>query len=137
MSPFWPLSHTADLGLLVRSESLAGLFGEAAKGLICLLLHEVQLRPSGWRELEVEAPDRELLLADYLGELLYLASVEGLVTLKVEIVEFEPTRLRARLGVKPARELGGLKTEIKAATYHGLRIEEIEGGFEAQVIFDV
>jgi len=137
LSPFWPLEHTADAGLLVRAPSLAGLFVEAAKGLVCLLLHEVVLRPTGRRDLELEAPERDLLLADFLSEILYLASAEGLVTLNVEMVEFEPTRLKARLGVKSARDLGGLKTEIKAVTYHGLKIEETEEGFEAKVIFDV
>jgi len=30
-----------------------------------------------------------------------------------------------------------LKTEIKAVTYHELKIEETNGGFSASIIFDV
>ena len=137
MAPFWPISHTADLGILVRSADLAGLFTEAAKGLACLLFREAPLVPSGWRDLELEAPDRELLLAEFLGELLFLASEDGLAALVIEIIELGDTRIKASIGIRPVGDLDGIKTEIKAVTYHGLKISRTDQGLEATVIFDV
>jgi SHS2 domain-containing protein len=37
--------------------------------------------------------------------------------------------------IDPARHV--IQTEIKAVTYHGLYVREVENGWEAQVIFDV
>ena len=45
-------------------------------------------------------------------------------------------RLEATVFGHP-RENYKIKTEIKAATYHALKIEETEDGFVAEVIFDV
>ncbi len=137
MPPFWPISHTADLGLRIRAGDLAALFIEAAKGLVLFLVDEFPVQPILWREIELEAPDEELLLADFLSEILALAVIEGLAAVKVEVDEVRQNRLQARLGLKPVSELGGLKQEIKAVTYHGLEIRRRGGQIEAQVIFDV
>ena len=137
MTPFWPFAHTADLGLLVRAESLEELFVEAAKGLTLLLVGEYPVTPAGWRELSLEAPDREILLADFLSELLALAAVEELVAVKVEIDQLSAESIKARAGFLRLKDLGGLKREIKAVTYHGLSVVQTPSGYEARLILDV
>ncbi|MBW1712516.1 MAG: archease [Deltaproteobacteria bacterium] len=137
MTPFWPIDHTADLGLRVRAQSLDQLFVEAAKGLSLLLAEEFPVTPAGWRQVEIEAPEAEILLADFLSEILSLAVVEGLVTVKVDLESLDQTRIKANLGFMPVADLGGLKQEIKAVTYHGLAIEQIDQGLEATIIFDI
>lgn len=137
MAPFWPLEHTADLGLLVRSGDMAGLVVEASKGLVLSLVGEYTVRPTLWREVEVEAPDREVLLADFLSEILALAVVEALVAVKVDPTEVTDTRAKAMVGLLPLEKKQVLRAEIKAVTYHGLEIKEIDSGLEARVIMDV
>ena len=141
MTPFWPIEHTADLGLLIRAETKSGLFVEAAKGLTLLLVAEFHVVPAGWRQVSVEAPDDDILLADFLSEILALATVEGLAAVEVRDLQLSgpagERRLTADIGHLQVKDLEGLKQEIKAVTYHGLEIKEIEGGFEATVIFDV
>jgi len=137
MSPFWPLAHDADIGLLVRAPDLPGLFIEAAKGLVLLLVGEFPVVPAGWRELELEAPEAEELLVDFLSELLYLANSEGLAAVKVELTLLTGTRLQARLGVVPVERLDKLKEEIKGVTYHHLELRRTDQGLETELFFDV
>jgi len=82
-------------------------------------------------------PTWEDLLHDWLSTILYLFSVERLVPVDYQI-QFDSTGLKARLKVRaydPVRDGG--EVEIKAVTYHGLRIEKEANEFTAQVIFDV
>ena len=137
MSPFWSIDHTADMGLLVRARTREELFIEAAKGLVLLLAGEFPVVPAFWRELEVEAPEMDLLLVDFLSEILALVTVEELVPIKVEIDRLETQSLKARAGFVRLKDLGGLKREIKAVTYHGLSLTETASGLEARLIFDV
>ena len=141
MTPFWPIEHTADLGLLIRAETKEALFVEAAKGLTLLLVAEFHVTPAGWRQVSVEAPDDDILLADFLSEILVLATDDGLAAVEVRDLQISGPaggrRLTANIGHMRVKDLEGLKQEIKAVTYHDLEIKEIENGFEATVIFDV
>lgn len=141
MTPYWTIDHTADLGLLVRAERPQELFIEAAKGLVLLLVGEFQVTPSGWRDVTIKSPEPEIMLAEFLSEILSLAVIEDLAVVEIRIRDFSFTSRRssltARLGFSKVKDLGGLKQEIKAVTYHGLSIEKIRTGFEATVILDV
>ncbi len=137
MSPFWPIDHTADVGLRVRGRDLGELLTEAAKGLVLLLVHEFVVQPRLWREIEIQAPDREILLVDFLSEILSLAVVEGLIVVKVEPVSVSETEVKAKVGLVPLEKKQRLTQEIKAITYHGLKVTEIDDGLEATVIMDV
>ena len=110
---------------------------DAAKGLVLLMVGEYPVRPALWRELEVEGPDLEILLADFLSEILALVTVEELVPVKVELDLLEPEKVKPRAGLIRLKDLGGLKREIKAVTYHGLSLVETASGVEARLVFDV
>lgn len=127
--------HTAEIQLEVGAESLGGLAAEAGRALGLLLLRGAAAELSGAaRELEVSSADREALLVDWLNEILFVAETELWVPIEFEIREASPNRLRAAArGVEVAEP----PSNVKAATFHGLRVEEREGGLQAEVIFDV
>jgi len=129
------LDHTSEVQLQVEAESLAGLAAEAGRALGLLLLHDTPARPEGpIREIQVESVDREALLVDWLNEILFLAEVERWVAVEFDILEISSVHLKASaLGV-PVEESPAL---VKAATFHGLAVEERAGGLQAEVIFDV
>jgi SHS2 domain-containing protein len=129
------LDHTSEVQLQVEAESLAGLAAEAGWALGLLLLRDVPARPEGpAREIQVESVDREALLVDWLNELLFLAEVERWVAVELDVLEISSVHLKASaLGV-PVEESPAL---VKAATFHGLAVEERAGGLQAEVIFDV
>ena len=127
--------HTAEIQLQVGAESLGDLATEAGRALGLLLLRGRAGEPSGpSRELEVASADREALLVDWLNEILFVAETELWVPVEFEIREASPTRLRATArGV----EVEEPPSNVKAATFHGLRVEERDDGLHAEVIFDV
>jgi SHS2 domain-containing protein len=136
MSPWhrW-VDHTAEVQLQVGAESLARLAAEAGRALGLFLLRGGSPEPSGEaRTIEVLSVDREALLVDWLNEILFLAEVERWVAVEFDILETSSERLKASARGVPVEEP---PTLVKAATFHGLAVEERDGGLQAEVIFDV
>jgi len=129
------LDHTAEVQLEVAADSCGELAAEAGRALGLFLLRGAPAEPSGpARTLEVTSADREALLVDWLNEILFVAETELWVPLEFEILEVSPNRLRVAARGVPVPEA---PSAVKAATHHGLRVEEREDGLHAEVIFDV
>lgn len=81
-------------------------------------------------------PAWEDLFHDWLSKVLVLCTADRLLPVDYRLT-FERDGLRARLAarrVDPAQEAGEI--EIKAVTYHGLKLERTATGYRAEVIFD-
>lgn len=129
------VDHTAEVQLQVGAESLAGLAVEAGRALGLFLLRGRAPEPAGEpRTIGVLSVDREALLVDWLNEILFLAEVERWVAVDFEVIETSSQHLKASVRGVPVDEPPAL---VKAATFHGLAVEETDGGFQAEVIFDV
>ncbi|HEY9420890.1 MAG TPA: archease [Thermoanaerobaculia bacterium] len=129
------VDHTSEVQLEVGGESPAALAAEAGRALGLMLLRGAAPEPSGpSRTLEVSSADQEALLVDWLNEIVFLAEVDLWVAIDFDILESSPTHLKASARGVPVEEPPAL---VKAATFHGLRVEEGDGGFQAEVIFDV
>jgi SHS2 domain-containing protein len=129
------VDHTAEVQLQVGAESLSGLLAEAGRALGLLLLRGREAEPSGEaRAIEVSSVDREALLVDWLNEIIFLAEVERWVAVEFEALEASETHLTASARGVTVDDPPAL---VKAATFHGLAVEEREEGLQAEVIFDV
>lgn len=65
--------HTADIGFRIVAPELNSLYEEAAQALFALIVSDPKsIQPRSDFDLEIEATDRELLLRDWLDELLVL-----------------------------------------------------------------
>jgi SHS2 domain-containing protein len=129
------LDHTSEVQLQVGAESLGGLAAEAGRALGRLLLRGAAAEPAGpARELEVSSVDREALLVDWLNEILFVAETQLWVPVEIDVQQASATRLRAAARGVAVQEP---PSNVKAATFHGLRVEERPGGLQAEVIFDV
>jgi SHS2 domain-containing protein len=130
--------HTADLGLRIRAASLAGLFEEAAAAMLALSVANLDaVEPVQSVTFELTADAYEDLLHDWLSELNFTLGTRRLVCARFA-VELDGTSLRATAWgepLDPARHQ--LALEIKAVTYHGLKVEQDEGGWLAEVIVDI
>lgn len=138
MSPFEIFEHTADVGLRVTADDLNGLFAEAGRGFFWLIvenLEEVQAVQEV--TVELETSDLESLLLDWLSELLFRFETEYVVLKEFE-VKVDGTRLRATGRGEPLdTERHEVHFNIKAVTYHGLRVEQGKDGWLAELIFDI
>jgi SHS2 domain-containing protein len=130
--------HTADLGLRVRAADLDTLFEEAAKALFAAIVEDPAVVEE--REqvtVELESDDYAYLLFDWLNELLYHFDTRRVVFGHFK-VRIEAMRLRGMAGgepLDPARHC--LSHEVKAITYHELRVEHAADGWLAEVIVDI
>jgi SHS2 domain-containing protein len=130
--------HTADLGLRVRAPDLDTLFAEAAEALFSVLLEDPgQVAESRAVEFDIAGDDAEFLLFDWLRELLYRFDAEHLAFRRFE-VRVRPDGLHATAFGEPVdRDRHELGHEVKAITYHGLRVERAPDGWLAEVIVDI
>ncbi|NJE47265.1 archease [Thermococcus sp. GR7] len=124
--------HTADIGIRGYGETLEEAFEAVALALFDVMVDVRKVEPKEVRELEVEAEDLEALLYLFLEELLVLHEMDGLVfgDFKVKIEKTEDGyRLRARAYGEPLNyEKHEPKEEVKAITYHDMRIEKLSDG---------
>jgi len=132
--PFEEVEHTADWALRVRGGTLPDLFANAARGMYSLLGAERTGDIPVSHTLQLEAPDRETLLVEWLSELLYLTESQNETFDAFAVSDLTATHLEARVTGGPA---GPMNKQIKAVTFHDLRIEEAERGYEVTVVFDV
>lgn len=130
--------HTADLGLRVVADDLDGLFREAAEGFFAVVVETLpESAPQCTLEFRLEAERLDHLLVDWLNELLYVFDTRRLLLGSFE-VSIEGRCLTASAAAHPLAEAGGgALREVKAVTYHGLRVERAERGWLAEVILDI
>ncbi len=134
---FEEIGHTADVGLRVHGQDLAALFANAARGMWTLIVPEIDaVEAELTREVVLQAMDGEVLLVDWLSELLYLHETEHEVYSEFIVHEISPTHLRAEVRGSRAQQ-HTLRKHIKAVTFNDLSIEETDEGVTATVVFDV
>ena len=148
---FEELEHTADVGLRIFGASLPDLFANAAEGMFSLIgdasFPPHELRPLTFQIPAEEdtsdqavvrgAPSSETLLCQWLQRLLR----------EFNIRSFYPVKFQVEVGAAGCAAVvhGGIfdpsihtfHTEIKGVTFHGLRVDKIGSGWQAEVIFDV
>ena len=138
MAPYECIDHTADLAIVVHAASLKQLFEEAGRALFDLLIRTRGVRASHSIICTVEGADKEDLMVNWLRELLYLFNGEEKAVSSIEILDLTPSRVEARLDWIPVDfTQDEVMTEIKAVTYHQIRVEKTDRDYEAQVVFDV
>lgn len=129
--------HGADIGVRGFGATKAAAFAQAA-----LALTAVVTDPAGVRQCEVvpiacDAPDDELLLAEWLNAVVYEMAVRRMLFGRFEVV-LDGTHLAAQAHGEPidvARHRPAV--EIKGATLTALRVARRDGGWVAQTVVDV
>jgi SHS2 domain-containing protein len=134
---FEVIDHTADVGIIAYGADMKQAFANAAKGLFSLITDLNDVKEVLHRDAELTATDEESLLVEWLNELIYRFDTERIIFKRFEIIQLDNTRLKARgYGEKVDKSRHRLKTGVKAATYHMLKVERGDGG-KVQVLFDI
>jgi len=132
------LEHTADLGIRVWGVDLKDLFINAASAMYDLVADITKVKPSRSVKVKLQAQDRDQLLRNWLSELLYYFHTKGML-----LSEFQVEKVNGRRIISTAKgeEIDTteheLRHDIKAVTFHNLKIEEREGRLSTEIIFDV
>jgi SHS2 domain-containing protein len=98
------------------------------------------VEPRVSEHISLESPELDLLLVDWLSELLFRFETSGLLVARatVELASTDVYRLGARVegeSLDPQRH--PVKVLLKAVTYHALEVKEEPNGWRATVIFDI
>ena len=134
---FIELPHTADIKIRAGAPTLVGLFAEACMALMQVMYGSDRKCGGAVREIDLDAPDIESLLMDFLSEVLYVSEVSGLVFARAA-VSISGRHLHASLAGEPfdpARHNTG--TGVKGISYSGLLLRHDANGYMLEIVFDV
>ncbi len=131
------LNHTADVGIIAYGADMRQAFANAAKALFSLITELDDVEEVLHRDIELTATDEESLLVEWLNELIYQFDTESIIFKRFDIIQLDKTQLKARsYGEKVDSSKHKLKTGVKAATYHMLKVDKGDG-CKVQVLFDI
>jgi SHS2 domain-containing protein len=130
--------HTADLGLRIRAADLNMLFVEAAQAMFSAIVEDLgTIKPVREVIVQITGDELDLLLFDWLKQLLYYFDAEHLLLSKFSVAVSETGLLGTAWGEPLDRSRHELEHEVKAITYHGLLVEQTDDGWLAEVIVDI
>ena len=136
--PFEMVSHTADIGMLIRGRDREELLLNAAQALYSNLFRATGLAERLERVVTIDSPDGDALLIDWLNELIYLFDTDRLAFSRFEVELLTECRLRVRcFGEYIDTSRHRVVRDVKAATYHEAHVQRVEDGYAVRVIFDV
>lgn len=139
--PYHFVDHTGDIAVALSGRSLAELFGDAAAAFTDSITALDSVEPKRPEEVDVDAPELDLLLVDFLSELLYRFDTRGWLTRFAEVEVNEKDAGWSLQGTLRGERLEpnrhDVKILIKAVTYHGLHVREADGLWTANVVFDI
>ena len=138
MLPRWEhYEHQADVGVRGFGGSVAEAFEQAALAMTAAVTDLETVRPLQAVRLQCEAPDQELLLAEWLNTLVYEMGTRRMLFSRFKVT-LQGTRLSADAwgeAVEPQRHHPAV--EVKGATYTTLRVAREGEGWLAQTVVDV
>jgi SHS2 domain-containing protein len=135
------LHHPADIRFRAYGTTLEEVFEQAAHAMFHVIIDTASLNPEHSVDIKLESEGLENLLYDYLSELLYLFEVEDIIFGHFNIASIEKTNGSFILhgqasGENIDQEHHSFETEVKAVTYHQLKVTEEEYGYSVHVIID-
>ena len=141
MKRFEVIEHTADMGIKAYGKDLSELFTNAAYGMASSITDLEKVNPKDVEDISLEAENKEELLVSWLNEIIYLSASQSMLFSKFEVSEIDDRHLKARIfGEEFDIDKHKIETEVKAATYHRLKISNStlpEGVLQAEIIFDI
>lgn len=140
--PYAYRDHSADVAVSASGSTLEETMCAMAEGVFALMVRPGQLLPRRSVEIAVEAGSEELLLVEWLAELVAQKDLVGILFCRFEAA----VRVRAEGGLAlrgtawgepldPARHAIGI--EVKGVSLAGLRCVRTDAGWEASCVVDV
>jgi len=130
--------HTADVGLQARADSLGELFEAMGEGLADVICPRRSVKKQKTLQIRAESENVETLLVDFLAELLGLFNLEKFLIVGVRVEQIDETSVAAEItGETYDPDRHELGDEIKAVTYHKLKVAREADSWVGIVILDV
>lgn len=132
------IDHAADIGIEARADTLGELLEALAEGLAAVICLPAAVTPRDTRAVAVRAEDAEAATVDFLNAVLRVIQAEHFMVASVAVAQASATAVSAELAGEPydpARH--EIEREVKAATYHELKVAREGGRWFGRVICDL
>jgi len=129
----------ADCALDIEGRDLDDLFATAARALAEVMVDPGTLGERAERTIRLEATALDLLLHDWLSELIFLKDSEQVVFPHAAVtVRVTPPGLEGRVsGGRIDRARTVLRADPKAVTFHQFTLEPRAAGWHARLVIDI
>ncbi len=130
--------HTADVVLVVEAPTLKELFEESVLALAGYIAgKEISCEDcQAKRIVQVSSPEIDLLIADFLNEVLSASIVDKVLYCQAKIQDLETEDENHVVA-----EICGITAEwehdVKAVTYHDLKLEKTKSGYLFKCVLDI
>jgi tRNA nucleotidyltransferase (CCA-adding enzyme) len=131
-------AHGADIGVRGIGATLNEAFEQAGLALTAVIVDPARIEPLDAVDIRCEAPDVELLLADWLNALVLTMATRNMFFCRFD-VRIGARALTARAWGEPIdRKRHQPAVEVKGATYTALSVvQRDDGAWVAQCVVDV
>jgi SHS2 domain-containing protein len=133
---------TADIAFEATGRDLAQLFSDAADATMNVMIDNLDsIEPRETRHIELSNDEIDMLLFDFLQELIYFKDAERLL-LRVRDARIDERDEKYILKTDAAGETLDTtrhhqRADVKAVTLHGFSVEKQDGGWKARVLLDI
>jgi len=133
---------TADIAFEATGRDLPELFMSAADATMNVMIENLDtIESRETRRIELKNDEIDMLLFDFLQELIYFKDAERLL-LRVREMRIEEKEMAYSLKATTAGEPLDVgrhqqRADVKAVTLHDFRVEKIEGEWKAAAILDI
>jgi SHS2 domain-containing protein len=133
---------TADIAFEATGEDLVELFTAAADATMNVMIDNLNsIEPRETRHIELSNDEIDMLLFDFLQELIYFKDAERLL-LRARNIRIEERDKRYFLTAKAMGERLDAtrhhqRADVKAVTLHRFSVEREDGGWKATVLLDI
>lgn len=139
IAPHWEhFDHEADIGIRGVAPTLEQAFEQAAVAMTAVMTNPDLVSASKTVAIQCEAPDTELLLVNWIDELVYEMAVSGLVFKRYQVFIDDGKLSATAFGEVIDRKKHQFAVEIKGATFTELRVyQQADTTWVAQCVVDV
>jgi SHS2 domain-containing protein len=139
ITPYWEhFEHEADIGIRGIAPTLEQAFEQTAVAMTAVITNPDQVSATKAISIRCEASDNELLLLDWINELIYQMAVQGLLFKRYQVAINSGKLSATAFGEAVDRQKHQPAVEIKGATFTELRVyQQPDGLWVAQCIVDV
>jgi SHS2 domain-containing protein len=131
-------SHVADIGIRGYGDSLEQAFEKSAIALTAVICDPATVRSEESVQITCEAPDKELLLTEWLNALVYEIATRKMLFSGFQVNIYGLSLQGTAWGEAIDRSRHRPAVEVKGATYTELRVYQREDGqWVAQCVIDV
>lgn len=140
--PFKFIDHTADIAVEVEGSTINELFRSSCYAWREAAMDIGSFQKESSKKFIFNAASLEVLLTELLSELNFQLNTKGWVFVTIQNLMIEETdsgyNLEIELlGQKQNKEIHKLKEEIKAVTFHQMKIENINNSYKTLIVFDI